>query len=155
MSLEEKLNHDLKDAMRAKDETRKLVLRLALTAIKLAAVEKKEELDDAAVISVLQKEAKARQETIVDAKKADRQDLIDAAKAEMAVLEEYLPEGLSPEELEALIKEAIAEAGASSMADMGNVMKVVMPKIQGRADGGQVNQMVRLLLQGEPKSNGE
>jgi len=147
MSLEEKLNHDLKEAMKAKDETRKRVLRLALLAVKLATVEKQEELDDGDVLSILQKEVKARQETIEDAEKAERQDLIETAKAETAILEEYLPEGLTPEELEALIKETIAEVGASSMADMGNVMKAVMPKVQGRADGGQVNQLVRQLLQ--------
>lgn len=148
MSLEEKLNHDLKEAMKAKDEIRKRVLRLALSAIKLVTVEKQEELDDGEVLSILQKEVKVRQETIEDAKKAERQDLVDIAKAEMAILEEYLPESLTPEELEALIKETIAEVGASSMADMGNVMKAVMPKVQGRADGGQVNQLVRQLLQG-------
>ncbi len=148
MSLEEKLNQDLKEAIKAKDEDRKRVIRLALSAIKLATVEKQEKLEDGDVLSVLQKEVKSRQETIVDAEKANRQDLVDTAKAEMAILEEYLPEGLTPEELEALIKETIAEVGASSMADMGNVMKAVMPKVQGRADGGQVNQLVRQLLQG-------
>ena len=148
MSLLEKLNQDLKEAMKAKDETRKRVLRLALSAAKLVEVEKQEELDDAEVIGVLQKEAKSRQETIEDAEKAERPDLIEVAKAEMAILEEYLPEGLSPEELEALVKEVIAEVGATSMADMGKVMGAIMPKVQGRADGGQVNQMVRQLLQG-------
>ena len=146
MSLIEKLNQDLKEAMRAKDETRKRVLRLALTAVKLAEVEKQEELDDDAVIVVLQKEAKSRQETIDDAEKAERPDLIEVANAEMEILEEYLPEAMSPEELEALIKEVIAEVGASSMADMGKVMGAIMPKVQGRADGGQVNQVVRQLL---------
>jgi uncharacterized protein YqeY len=148
MSLLEKLSQDLKEAMKAKDETRKRVLRLALSAVKLVEVEKQEELDDDAVIGVLQKEAKSRQETIEDAEKAERPDLIEIAKAETAILEEYLPEGLSPEELEALVKEVIAEVGASSMADMGKVMGAIMPKVQGRADGGQVNRMVRQLLQG-------
>jgi uncharacterized protein YqeY len=148
MSLLEKLNQDLKEAIRAKDETRKRVLRLALSAAKLVEVEKQEELDDDAVIGVLQKEVKSRQETIVDAEKAERPDLIETAKAEMKILEEYLPESMSPEELEALVKEVIAQVGATSMADMGKVMGAIMPKIQGRADGGQVNQLVRQLLQG-------
>jgi uncharacterized protein YqeY len=148
MSLLEKLNQDLKEAMKAKDETRKRVLRLALSAVKLVEVEKQEEPDDAAVIGVLQKETKSRQETIEDAEKAERPDLVETAKAEMAILEEYLPEGLSPEELETLVKEVIAEVGATSMADMGKVMGAIMPKVQGRADGGQVNQLVRQLLQG-------
>jgi uncharacterized protein YqeY len=147
MSLLEKLNQDLKVAIKAKDETRKRVLRLALTAAKLAEVEKQKELDDAAVIAVLQKEVKSRQETMEDAEKANRQDLIEVAKAEMKILEEYLPEAMSPEELEALVKEVIAEVGATSMADMGKVMGAIMPKIQGRAEGGQVNQLVRQLLQ--------
>jgi uncharacterized protein YqeY len=121
---------------------------LALSAVKLVEVEKQEELDDAAVIGVLQKETKSRQETIEDAEKAERPDLVETAKAEMAILEEYLPEGLSPEELETLVKEVIAEVGATSMADMGKVMGAIMPKVQGRADGGQVNQLVRQLLQG-------
>jgi uncharacterized protein YqeY len=148
MSLLEKLNQDLKVAIKAKDETRKRVLRLALSAAKLVEVEKQEELDDAAVIGVLQKEVKSRQETIDDAEKAGRPDLIEVAEAEMEILEEYLPEAMSPEELETLVKEVIAQVGASSMADMGKVMGAIMPKIQGRADGGQVNQMVRQLLQG-------
>jgi uncharacterized protein YqeY len=148
MSLLEKLNQDLKEAIKAKDETRKRVLRLALSAAKLVEVEKQEELDDDAVIGVLQKEAKSRQETIDDAEKAERPDLIETAKAEMKILEEYLPEAMSPEELETLVKEVIAQVGASSMADMGKVMGAIMPKIQGRADGGQVNQLVRQLLQG-------
>jgi uncharacterized protein YqeY len=148
MSLLEKLNQDLREAMKAKDETRKRVLRLALSAVKLVEVEKQEELDDAAVIGVLQKETKSRQETIEDAEKAERPDLVETAKAEMAILEEYLPEGLSPEELETLVKEVIEEVGATSMADMGKVMGAIMPKVQGRADGGQVNQLVRQLLQG-------
>lgn len=118
-----------------------------MTAIKLAEVEKGEELDDKGVLAILQKEAKARQETIVDAEKADRPDLIEEAKVELEILQKYLPEALSPEELEALVKEAIAEVEASSMADMGKVMQAVMPKVQGRADGGQVNQLVRQLLQ--------
>ncbi|MGD8455091.1 MAG: GatB/YqeY domain-containing protein [Anaerolineales bacterium] len=148
MSLLEKLNQDLKVAIKAKDETRKRVLRLALSAVKLVEVEKQEELDDDAVIAVLQKEAKSRQETIDDAEKAERPDLIEIANAEMDILEEYLPEAMSSEELETLVKEVIAEVGASSMADMGKVMGAIMPKVQGRADGGQVNQMVRQILQG-------
>jgi uncharacterized protein YqeY len=148
MSLLEKLNQDLKAAIKAKDETRKRVLRLALTAVKLVEVEKQEELNDDAVIGVLQKEAKSRQETIDDAEKAGRPDLVETAKDEMKILDEYLPEAMSPEELETLVKEVIAQVGASSMADMGKVMGAIMPKIQGRADGGQVNQLVRQLLQG-------
>jgi uncharacterized protein YqeY len=148
MSLKDDLNNALKDAMRAKDDLRKTTLRGALAAIKLVEVDEQEELEDSDILRVLQKEVKSRQESIADAKKAERDDLIQTAEAEMGILQEFLPAGLTPEELEAIVKEAIAEAGASSMADMGKVMKAVMPKVQGRADGGQVNQIVRQLLQG-------
>jgi uncharacterized protein YqeY len=147
MTLKDDLNKHLKEALKAKDTTRKNTIRLAMTAIKLAEVEKGEELDDKGVLGILQKEAKARQETIADAVKANRPDMIEEAKIELAILQEYLPEALTPEELEALVKEAIGEVEASSMADMGKVMQAVMPKVQDRADGGQVNQLVRQLLQ--------
>jgi len=147
MTLKDDLNKHLKEALKANDRTRKNTIRLAMTSIKLAEVEKGEELDDKEVLVILQKEAKARQETIVDSEKAERPDLLEEAKVELAILQEYLPEALTPEELEALVKEAIAEVEASSMADMGKVMQAVMPKVQGRADGGQVNQLVRQLLQ--------
>ena len=147
MTLKEKLNAAMTEAMKAKDETRKIPLRLVMAAIKEAEIEKREDLEEEEVLRLVQKEVKARQESIADAKKAGRDDLIAAAKAEMAVLQEYLPEGLSPEELEAIVKETIGEVGAESMADMGKIMGAVMPKIQGRADGGQVNQLVRKLLE--------
>lgn len=148
MSLKEEIQASLTAAMKAQDEVRKVPLRLVMSAIKLAEVEKQEDLDDGEVLSIVQKEVKARHESIADAEKAERQDLIDAAKAEIKILEEFLPEGLSPEELEALVKETISEVGAASMADMGKVMGAIMPKVKGRADGGQVNQMVKQLLQG-------
>ena len=147
MTLKEDLNTHLKEALKANDTTRKNTIRLAMTSIKLAEVEKGEELDEKEVLAILLKEAKARQETIADSEKAERPDLIKEAKAELEILQAYLPEALTPEELEALVKEAIAEVEASSMTDMGKVMQVVMPKVQGRADGGQVNQLVRQLLQ--------
>jgi uncharacterized protein YqeY len=148
MSLKEEIQTSLTGAMKAKDEARKVPLRLVMSAIKLAEVEKQEDLDEGEVLSIVQKEVKARHESIADAEKAGRQDLVDAAEAEIKILEEFLPEGLSPEELEALVKETIAEVGASSMADMGKVMGAIMPKVKGRADGGQVNQLVKQLLQG-------
>lgn len=146
MTLKETLTAAMKDAMKAKDETRKIPLRLVMAAIKQAEIDGQKELNEDEVLRLVQKEVKSRQESIADAEKAGREDLIATAKAEMAVLEEYLPKALSPEELEAIVSETIAEVGASSMADMGNIMKAVMPKIQGRADGGQVNQLVRKLL---------
>jgi len=147
MSLKSELENALKDAMRAKDDLRKGTLRLALSAVKLAEVEKRDDIDDEAVLRILQKEVKSRRESIEDAKRADRSELIDTAEAEIEILEEFLPQELSPQELESLVKEAIAEDGASGPGDMGNVMKVIMPKVAGRADGGQISQIVRDSLQ--------
>ena len=146
MTLKETLSAAMKDAMKARDETRKIPLRLVMAAIKESEIDNQAELKDDEILRLIQKEVKSRHESISDAEKAGRDDLIAAAKAEMAVLQEYLPKALSPEELEAIIKETIAEVGAGSMADMGRVMQAVMPKLQGRAEGGQVNQLVRKLL---------
>lgn len=148
MSLKADLEQALKDAMRASDAVRRGTLRMALAAIKEAEVLKRGELDDAAVIALLQKEVRSRNEALAEAEKANRADLIDNAKAEIKVLEGYLPQGLSEQELEQIVQAAIAEVGASTPADMGKVMKAVLPKVQGRADGGQVSQLVRNKLQG-------
>jgi len=146
MSTKEKLTQSLKEAMKAKDERRKRVVRMAMTSIKNAEIEKKGELEEPDILAILQKEVKARHETIDGAKKAARDDLITEAEAEIAVLEEYLPQALRREELEALVKEAIAESGATSPKEMGLVMKVLMHKVRGRADGKEANQIVRELL---------
>lgn len=146
MTLKETLSAAMTAAMKAKNETRKVPLRLVMAAIKQAEIDQRKELSDDEVLRLVQKEVKSRQESIADAEKANRQDLIDTAEAEMAVLQEFLPKALTPEELEAIVQETINQVGASSMADMGKVMGAVMPKIQGRADGGEVNQMVRKLL---------
>jgi len=148
MSKKSELEQALKEAMRANDAVRKSVLRVALTAIKEAEVQKQAELDDAAVLGILQKELKSRHEALEEAEKAARKDLVENAKAEIKILEGFLPQALSPQELEAIVQAAITEAGATSPADMGKVMKVVLPQVQGRADGGQVSQLVRTKLQG-------
>jgi uncharacterized protein YqeY len=142
------LEQALKEAMRASDDLRRTTLRGVLAGVKEAEVMKKGEIDDDAVIAVLQKEVKSRQEAIAEAEKANRPDLIEKAKAESQVLEAYLPQGFSAAEIEAIVTAAIAEAGATTPADMGKVMKLVLPKVQGRADGGQVSQLVRTKLQG-------
>lgn len=147
MSLKEQLKDALKDAMRAKDAERKMVLRGALAAIKQAEVDIGEQKEED-ILAIVQKEYKGRKESIADAEKAERPDLIEAAKSEMTILEEFLPKGLTEEEVEAIVKEVIAQVGASSMADMGKVMGAVMPHTKGRADGGMVNQIVRNLLAG-------
>jgi len=148
MGIKSQLEQALKDAMRAKDAVRKSTLRVALTAIKEAEIQKRGELEDAAILAILQKEVRSRHEALAEAETAKRQDLIDNAKAEIKVLEEYLPKGLSEKELEDIVQAAIAEVGASTPADMGKVMKAVLPRVQGRADGGQVSQLVRTKLQG-------
>jgi uncharacterized protein YqeY len=148
MSKKAELEGALKEAMKANDTVRKNTLRMALAAVKEAEVLKRAELEDAAVVSILQKELKSRQEAIAEADKANRKDLADAAKGEAKIIEGFLPAGLSPAELEAIVVAAIAEAGATSPADMGKVMKVVVPKVQGRADGSQVSALVKSKLQG-------
>jgi uncharacterized protein len=141
------LENDLKNAMRSGDVVRKRALRMALSAIKLAEVQKGAALDEAQILAVLQKEIKSQQETITEAQKANRPEMVAAARAESAVLENYLPPSLDQEELETMARAAIIEVGATSPADMGKVMKALMPEIKGRASGEQVSQMVRQLLQ--------
>ncbi|MBM3144186.1 MAG: GatB/YqeY domain-containing protein [Chloroflexi bacterium] len=146
MSTKEKLTQSLKEAMKAKDVLRKRVARMALASIKNAEVEKRGELDEPGLLAILQKEVKARHETIEGARQAKRDDLIAEAEAEIAVLEEYLPKALSPEELKAIVQETIAETGAASLNEIGKVMGALMPKIRGRADGKEANQIARELL---------
>jgi uncharacterized protein YqeY len=146
MTLKDKLNQALKEAMKAGDSRKKATLRLALAEVKNAEIEEQGELDEGRVLSILQKEVKARQETIEGAQQADRQDLIDKAKAEIEILNEFLPQPLSEEELREIVLETISELGAESMADMGQVMGALMPKIRGKADGKTANQLVREAL---------
>lgn len=142
----DKLSQSLKEAMRAQDALRKRTLRMALAAIKNAEIDKNTTLDEPDILAILQKEVKSRYETIEGAEQAGRPDLISEAQDEIKVLEEYLPQGLTQEELESIIRETIAEVGATSPREMGQVMQAVMPKVKGRADGKEVNQIVRNLL---------
>jgi len=148
MTTKSKIETSLKDAMRAGDDLRKRTLRMALAAIKQAEIDKTHTSDEAGFAAILQKEIKSRRESIVDAQRANRPDLIKAAEAEIAVIEGFLPKGLSPEELESMAQAVIAELGATSPKDMGQVMKALLPLVQGRAPGDQVSSMVRKLLQG-------
>jgi uncharacterized protein YqeY len=147
MDIKSTLQYDLQDAIRHGEETRKSTLRMALTAIKLAEVEKGAQMDEAAYIAVIQKEIKARRETIADAEKANRPDLIPQSEQEIVILQGYLPAALSQEELETLAQAAIIEVGATSIREMGQVMKILVPRLQGRATGEQASQVVRKLLQ--------
>jgi len=117
-----------------------------LTAWKLAEVDRGGPLDEAGALSLLQKEAKGRRETISDAERAGRQDLVQAAQAELRFLETFLPQPLTEPELEALVRQAIREVGASGPEQMGLVMKALIPNVQGRADGKALSQAVRNLL---------
>jgi uncharacterized protein YqeY len=147
MSTKTKLESALKDAIRASDEVRKRTLRMAISAIRLAEVEKGESLDESALLAILHKEVKSRQESIEEARRAGRLDLVEASEAEIQVLHDFLPKPLSPEELERLARQVIAEVGAASPREVGHVMKVLVPRLEGRATGEQASQVVRKLLQ--------
>ena len=146
MDIKTQLNETMKDAMRSGDVVRKTTVRMALAAIKQAEVDKQTTLDDLAVIALIQKEVKNRNEALEEAKKAGRDDLVEANQAEIAVLEDFLPAAMSADELREIVKAAIAETGASVPADMGKVMKVAMAKVAGRAPGGEISAMVKELL---------
>ncbi|HEX9796305.1 MAG TPA: GatB/YqeY domain-containing protein [Anaerolineales bacterium] len=146
MPTKAELETQLKEAMRSGDELRKRTLRMVLAAIKLDEVDQRGAIDEAGVLKALQKEAKGRRETIEDAQKAKRQDLIDAAEAELALLETYLPQPLSESEIERLANQVIKETGAAGAEDLGKVMGRMMAQTAGRADGSQVSRIVRRLL---------
>jgi hypothetical protein len=146
MDLKAELQEDLKEALRARDERRKAVIRMCLSAIQRAEVEHRGELDEKTLITVLQKEARQREETIKELEGADRPERLAEEEAELAILKEYLPRMLTREEIVEEAQAVIDEVGATSMADMGPVMGRLMPTMKGRADGRLVNQVVRELL---------
>jgi uncharacterized protein len=147
MTTKAQLEAALKDSLRSGDETRKNTIRMVLSAIKLAEIDKGITLDETGVDSILQKEVKSRRESIADAQRANRPDLVTAAEAEIVILESYLPKAMPSEELDALARQAVQEAGATSIREMGQVMKILLPRLQGRASGDQASQAVRKLLQ--------
>ncbi len=147
MDTRQKLDTELKEAMRSGDDMRKQNIRMIMSAIKLVEVEKGARLDETEVLSIIQKELKSRIEARQDAEKANRPDLIQQAENEIHFIETFLPKQLTEDELDVLVNEAIKEIGAAGLGDIGKVMKAVMPKIQGRASGTQVNQVVRKHLQ--------
>ena len=153
MDLKERLQHDLKDALRAGDDRRKAVIRMALAAITNAEIERgmrsgEVQLDENDLVAVLQKQAKQRRETIEELEQVDRPEMLDAEREELAILELYLPEQLSRTEIAAEAREVIDEVGAAGMKDMGAVMGRLMSKLKGRVDGQTVNRVVRELLTG-------
>jgi hypothetical protein len=147
MSIKTQLNESMKDAMKSGDEVRKRTVRMVLAAVKQVEVDKRTELDDMAVMGLIQKEIKNRRESQEEAKKANRADLFEENEAEIHVLQVFLPKAMPAEELRALVQEAITETGASAPADMGKVMKIVVPKVAGRAPNDMVSATVRELLQ--------
>jgi len=147
MNIKTQLNDSMKDAMKSGDEVRKRTVRMALAAVKQAEVDKRIELDEMAIISLIQKEVKNRRESIEEAKKASRADLVADNEAEIAVLEAFLPKAMPDEELKEIVQAAIEETGASSMADMGKVMKIVMGVVAGRAPNDKISGAVREILQ--------
>ncbi len=147
MSLQQRVNDELKSSMLARQAVRTGTLRMLKAALGYAQIEKKTEiLSDADVMALIQREAKKRRDSIEEFEKAGRTEMAANEKAELEVLTEYLPKALSAEELESLIREVIIEVGATSKKDMGAVMKVAQSKIDGRADGKSVSALVSRLL---------
>jgi len=148
MTLRERLNEEIKSAMKAREQEKLAALRLMLAAVKQREVDERITLDDAAVVAVVEKMIKQRKDSISQFEKATRQDLADKEKYEISVIEGYLPQQLSQGEIDAIVAEAIATTGAKSAADMGKVMGVVKPKLAGRADMGRVSGLVKAKLSG-------
>jgi hypothetical protein len=146
MALRDRITEDMKSAMRAGEKQRLATIRLALAAIKQREVDERITLDDPQVLGVLEKMIKQRREAITQFASGGRADLVAKETAEIDVLQGYLPAQMSPAELEALITEAIAASGASSIKDMGKVMAAVKPKAQGRADMGAVSARIKQKL---------
>jgi uncharacterized protein len=148
MSLQEQISAALKDAMRARDEAKMITLRLVLAAIKKREKEARSLLEDQEVISVITTQIKQRRESIEQYRKAGREDLAQREENELQILQGYMPEQVSEEEISNTLDEIIAEVGAVSMKDMGKVMKAAMAKLAGRAEGGAINAMVKAKLSG-------
>ena len=146
MGLKQKLENDLKEALRNRDERRKATLRLALAAIKNAEISKGKELHESEVIGVLSKEAKLRRESAEQFAEGAREDLVAQEEEDLSLLMEYLPAQLSQEETEARAREVIEEVGATSLAQMGDVMRVLMPQMRGKADGQVVSDTVKAIV---------
>ena len=144
--LKEKLMEDLKSAMKEKNELRKNTVQMVRAAVLQVEKDKQVVLDDEKIVEVIAKEAKKRKDSLADYEKSGRQDLIEQVKKEIEILNEYLPKQLTEEEITAIVKEVIANVGATSMKDMGTVMKEAKAKIGAAADGRTINEVVKKLL---------
>jgi uncharacterized protein len=147
MELQERIEQALKVAIREKNENQRNAIRLLLTALKVKEKELRRVVTEAETQQVIASQIKQRKDSVEQYRAAQRTDLADIEEDEIRILQAFLPEALSPEALERLVLEAIAETGAQSVKDMGKVMKALMPKTGGRADGKQVNELVRAKLQ--------
>lgn len=146
MTIKERLNNDIKDAMRAKEKELLSTLRLITAAVKQVEVDERIEVDDERMLVILDKMSKQRKESISQYEKANRNDLVAQEQYELDVIKKYLPEPLSAAEIEQMVQDAIATTGAEKMADMGKVMALLKPNLQGRADMGQVSAMIKAKL---------
>lgn len=147
MPLKETLAEDLKESMKSKDKVKKNVITMVRAAIKQREVDERIELNDTDVIDIIAKQVKQKKDSIEEFQKGNRQDLVDLTNEEIKILLNYLPPQLSEDELELIVKEAIEETQAQTKKDLGKLMAVIMPKVKGKADGKQVNQIVARYLQ--------
>ncbi len=145
-ALKQRLMDDMKAAMKAKEKDRLMTVRSIQAAIKQREVDERVELSDADVLLILDKQAKQRRESIAQYQDGGRDDLVAQEQLELEIIKTYLPIQLSDEELSSLVKDAVAQTGASSMQDMGKVMAIIKPKAQGRADMGQLSKLVKDAL---------
>ncbi|ANF97740.1 GatB/YqeY domain-containing protein [Paenibacillus bovis] len=147
MSLSERLNENMKQAMRDKDKFKLSTIRMVRSTVKNLEIDLKRDANDEEVLDILSREIKQRKDALQEFEKAGRDDLTSNLRAEIEIISEYLPAQLSEEEIKVIVQQTILETGASSKADMGKLMSALMPKVKGRADGKVVNQTVQQLLQ--------
>ena len=148
MSLKARISDDMKSAMKAKEAGKLAAIRLLLAAIKQKEVDERVELDDTAVAAVIEKLVKQRKDSVTQYEAAGRQDLADVEKAEIVILAAYLPEKMSNEEIAAVVNAAVAETGAKGPADIGKLMDVLKPQLDGKADMAEVSKLVKAALAG-------
>ncbi|MFX3616045.1 MAG: GatB/YqeY domain-containing protein [Sporolactobacillus sp.] len=146
MSLIDRLNTDMKEAMKAREKARLSVIRMLKASLHNESIKIGNPLSDDEALAVLTRELKQRKDSLQEFENAGRQDLVDEVSVEIAIVQSYMPEQLSEDELQSIVDETISEVGAASKTDIGKVMKAIMPKVKGRADGGLINRLVRSKL---------
>lgn len=147
MNLSERLNDDMKQAMKSQDKFKLTTIRMMRASVKNMEIELRRPLEDSEVLDILSREIKIRKDSLQEFQKAGRDDLVTGLAAEIEIISQYLPEQLTEEEIQEIVRQTIHELGASSKADMGKVMGALMPKTKGRADGKLVNKAVQQFLQ--------